>query len=95
MLIRHPEFFHVDIKYAVFFVMLNTTITSPEELPEDEGLHVLCEEVEELPVAHLAPPPDLVQVHVLQRDTHMTSARSTGCPEVKNNFDTPLFSGMP
>ena len=57
--------------------MLNI-ITSPEELPEDEGLHVLCEEVEELPVAHLAPPPDLVQVHVLRLVTHMTSALKGG-----------------
>ena len=48
---------------------------SPEELPEDEGLHVLCEEVEELPVAHLAPPPDLVQVHVLWVITDMTSTQ--------------------
>ena len=57
--------------------MLNI-ITSPEELPEDEGLHVLCEEVEELPVAHLAPPPDLVQVHVLRADGYLYDVRTEG-----------------
>ena len=61
--------------------MLNI-ITSPEELPEDEGLHVLREEVEELPVAHLAPLPDLVQVHVLRVDAYMTSALKGGGQEV-------------
>ena len=40
-------------------------IVLPEELPEHDRLHVLGEEVEELPVAHLALAPDLVQVNVL------------------------------
>ena len=45
--------------------MSDTTNSLPEELPEDDGLHVLGEEVEQLPVAHLALAPDLVQVHLL------------------------------
>ena len=68
--------------------MSDTTNSLPEELPEDDGLHVLGEEVEQLPVAHLALATDLVQVHLLLvqgpgSQIHLKKGHSRGCEKIR------------